>query len=74
MTSCMSMPKRPVTITMTRSPGSTSDSALDSRAVLPEPGMVMTSPRSVWNTFLRARLIGSSTLRSKFWSYWIMGG
>jgi hypothetical protein len=68
ITSRMRRPKRPATMTRTLSPGSTSESALDSSAVLPEPGMVMTSPAVVWNTFLRARFTGSSTARSKLWS------
>ncbi len=70
----MSWPKTPATMTRVRSPDSTMDSALASSAVLPEPGMVMTSPRSVWNTCLSARLTGSSTFTSKDVSYWMTGG
>ena len=64
---------RPATITSTRSPGSITDSAPASSAVRPEPGMTMTSLRGVWKTSRRARVVGSSTFTSKFWSYWMVG-
>ena len=74
MISRISTPNCPATMTRTRSPGSTSEIADVSRAVRPEPGMMMTSPSAVWKTWRRARVVGSRMFRSKFWSYWIMGG
>src|SRR3990172_1885921 len=53
MISRISPPNCPATMTRTRSPGSTSEIADVSRAVRPEPGMMMTSPSAGWETWRR---------------------
>jgi hypothetical protein len=74
MISRMSEPNTPATMTSTRSPGSITETAADSSAVRPEPGMTMTSPRGVWKISRRSSVTGSRIFVSKFRSYWIDGG
>src|SRR5262249_33115891 len=74
MISRIRRPNWPAITTTTRSPGSITDTAADSRAVRPEPGMTMTSACEVWNTWRSLRVTGSRISRSKCWSYWMIGG
>ena len=74
MISRIRTPKTPAMTTTTRSPGSIRETAADSSAVRPDPGITITSPFSVWNTFLSASVTGSRIFASKCWSYWMIGG
>src|SRR6266508_2260973 len=74
MISRMRPPNCPATMTTTRSSGSITETAEDSSAVRPEPGMTMISPFTVRKTRRSARVRGSRICTSKCWSYWIIGG